>query len=422
MTVQANYVLSTMMTCFFSELAYLRYASGIGQENFQHPRRRSDNFDEKLDRFPFISIYVTLRALCEQSSLWRTYNAGEERLLFNKADFSDPVNSKLFHALDGIDDIKELVDRFASICVGAYTETPSLRDFIDGRFRYTRFASSLPRARSVERSRPTRAVELPTIPVAVYSAAPGNSPQPIPISSLPNPTSPSGGGRLFAIVGGASLAFIIVLTLLAYFVDRSRFSIRSSPRPVATKATSQIARHAPAVRPTRVIARATESPRLPTAEPTMQAEDVRTSKPPATSPPARTEDSSTAKRVVPQTPLPRAKQSAQPPAASGVSAVAPVAPRIVRPACAMPDAPARVVSLAPAQISDQKRTESSGKDVVLTVEVGADGAVIGATVKESAGDVTLDFAALNAVRHSSYTPAERACTPVPGTADVTVSY
>ena len=154
----------------------------------------------------------------------------------------------------------------------------------------------------------------------------------------------------------------------------------------------------------------------------MQAEDVRTSKPPATSPPARTEDSSTAKRVVPQTPLPRAKQSAQPPAASGVSAVAPVAPRIVRPACAMPDAPARVVSLAPAQISDQKRTESSGKDVVLTVEVGADGAVIGATVKESAGDVTLDFAALNPVRHSSYTPAERACTPVPGTADVTVSY
>ena len=407
---------------FLPELAYLHYASGIGQENFQHPRRRSDNFDEKLDRFPFISIYVTLRALCERSSLWQTYNAGEERLLFRKADFVDPTVSKLFQALDGIDDIKELVDRFASICMGEYAEIPSLRDFVDGRFRYVRFAPSLPGTRPVERPEPGRAVGSPATPVAVYNAPPTTSAQPIPLSSLPSRTTASGGGRLLAIIGGASIAFIVALTLLAYFADRSRVSVQSSPRNAGSPSTSQVAVLAPAVTPTRVIARATESPRLSTPKPTTPSEEPQTPKPAATQPTTPPEEKNTPEPIAAQSPSQGTAQTMQPSAASGVSAAGAVAARSLRPACATPDAPARVVTLAPTQLSDQKRTESGGKSVVLTVDIGADGSVIGATVKESAGDVTLDFAALSAVRHSSYAPAERACTPVAGTADVTVSY
>lgn len=69
-------------------------ACEVGHQHFQHPRRDAMFFDERLDRFSSLVIYLSLLALAEKPDLWATYH--DENLLFTRADFLSPDASPLF--------------------------------------------------------------------------------------------------------------------------------------------------------------------------------------------------------------------------------------------------------------------------------------------------------------------------------------
>lgn len=117
---------------YLPELAKLG-ASELGHRNFQHPRRDSQHFDAKLDRFAFIQIDVALRALEGRSSLWTQTLSEADAILFRANDLVDPASSNAFQLVSGIPGLERDVQNFAGICRAGYSDVPSLQDFVGGR-------------------------------------------------------------------------------------------------------------------------------------------------------------------------------------------------------------------------------------------------------------------------------------------------
>ena len=104
-------------------------ASEVGHQHYQHPRREARHFDEKLDHFSSIVIYLSLLALAEKPELWQEYH--DENLLFTKADFADPNASTLFQKIREIGpEHARLADALASAVVGPPESVPSLLDLV----------------------------------------------------------------------------------------------------------------------------------------------------------------------------------------------------------------------------------------------------------------------------------------------------
>lgn len=77
-----------------------RGSNETGHRNYQHPGRTASDFDGRLDAFSGWVVYVSLIALSLQPELWAQFHGGDECLLFRRADFDDPVASKLFKTLE----------------------------------------------------------------------------------------------------------------------------------------------------------------------------------------------------------------------------------------------------------------------------------------------------------------------------------
>ncbi|MDR1975609.1 MAG: hypothetical protein LBQ18_01310 [Campylobacteraceae bacterium] len=103
-----------------------------GTPNFQHPKRENA-WNAKLDRFAFIALYVALNALVERYSLWEELSCDAESIIFVAADYEDTKNSKAFHKLLQIENIKKDVQKFQRICESSFRKIPSLDDFIAGK-------------------------------------------------------------------------------------------------------------------------------------------------------------------------------------------------------------------------------------------------------------------------------------------------
>ena len=104
-------------------------ASEVGHQHYQHIRREAHHFDEKLDHFSSIVIYLSLLALAEKPELWQEYH--DENLLFTKADFADPSTSTLFQKIREIGpEHARLADALASAAVGPPESVPSLLDLV----------------------------------------------------------------------------------------------------------------------------------------------------------------------------------------------------------------------------------------------------------------------------------------------------
>ena len=69
----------------------------IGHSNYQHPARTAEDFDDRLDNFSALSIYLSLRALSADPILWR-FSSGEN-LIFSAPDYRAPLHSPVFQAL-----------------------------------------------------------------------------------------------------------------------------------------------------------------------------------------------------------------------------------------------------------------------------------------------------------------------------------
>jgi hypothetical protein len=70
----------------------------LGHANFQHPRRLAENYDDSVDNFSALVIYLSLLALAEDPALWKEFYT-VDNLLFVSADYKNPQNSKAFTRL-----------------------------------------------------------------------------------------------------------------------------------------------------------------------------------------------------------------------------------------------------------------------------------------------------------------------------------
>ena len=71
-----------------------------GDPDCQHPNRKNFDYDEKIDRFSALVIYLALLAISEKIELKSKYR-GEE-FIFSANDFKNPEKSELFKELDGM--------------------------------------------------------------------------------------------------------------------------------------------------------------------------------------------------------------------------------------------------------------------------------------------------------------------------------
>jgi hypothetical protein len=76
----------------------------LGHSNYQHPERRLTDFGIHVDNFSEWVIYISLLALARRPEIWEEVKGGDQCLLFRSSDFKDPEHSKVFNALEKIQD------------------------------------------------------------------------------------------------------------------------------------------------------------------------------------------------------------------------------------------------------------------------------------------------------------------------------
>lgn len=104
-------------------------ASEVGHQHYQHPRRNATHFDEKLDNFSSLVIYLSLISLAERPALWQEHH--DENLLFTKQDFADPASSQLFNKIRELGpEHTRLADVIAAAATGSPNEVPSILDLV----------------------------------------------------------------------------------------------------------------------------------------------------------------------------------------------------------------------------------------------------------------------------------------------------
>ena len=105
-------------------------ASEVGHQNYQHPLRDPHHFDATLDNFSALVIYLALISLAEQPDLWREFH--DENLLFNKADFINPDQSRLFQRIVSIGpEQRRIAETLSMAAMGSPTAVPCLLDLVD---------------------------------------------------------------------------------------------------------------------------------------------------------------------------------------------------------------------------------------------------------------------------------------------------
>lgn len=107
----------------------------LGHPNFQHPERSANDFNEKIDRFSAIVIYLSLNAIIYKPSLWPKYH-NSDNLIIKSKDISDLASSPVMADMNAIPEIRPLLERFVGVCHLDFARIPSLKEFIDGSFVY----------------------------------------------------------------------------------------------------------------------------------------------------------------------------------------------------------------------------------------------------------------------------------------------
>src|SRR5215469_1695088 len=111
----------------------LGQGSETGHKHFQHPERRASDFGPAMDRFSFIALDLSLKAVTADKSLYPKFREGGETIVFRANDFADPHNSEIFRRLLAMPKLKEEARAFAAICEGDLAAVPTLEEFLGGR-------------------------------------------------------------------------------------------------------------------------------------------------------------------------------------------------------------------------------------------------------------------------------------------------
>src|SRR6266852_2426553 len=127
--------------------------SETGHKHFQHPDRRVSDFGPKMDRFSFIALDLSLKAVIEDKSLYSKFREGGETVVFKANDFADPANSDIFRRLLAMPKLKEQARRFAAICEAPLAAVPTLDEYLTGH--------NIPAAKTQIKTQPSPAARLP---------------------------------------------------------------------------------------------------------------------------------------------------------------------------------------------------------------------------------------------------------------------
>ncbi len=110
-----------------------KQAAEQGLPSFQHPGRQARHFDETIDRFSTIVIWLALQAIAESPAIWRKHGPGVEGLLFSRQDFVRPHESAVLTALESISKLAPYVPNFRNVCLGPIEQVPTLGEFTGGK-------------------------------------------------------------------------------------------------------------------------------------------------------------------------------------------------------------------------------------------------------------------------------------------------
>src|ERR1700704_6085570 len=127
--------------------------SETGHKHFQHPDRRVSDFGPKMDRFSFIALDLSLKAVIEDKSLYSKFREGGETVVFRANDFADPENSEIFQRLLAMPKLKEQAPRCAAICEPPLAAAPTLDESLAG--------PNIPAAKTQIKTHPSPATRLP---------------------------------------------------------------------------------------------------------------------------------------------------------------------------------------------------------------------------------------------------------------------
>ena len=104
----------------------------VGHKHFQHPKRQGADFGPAMDRFSFIVIDLSLRALAEKPALFLRHSNGDN-ILFSAGDYLYPASSQVFADVRAIPSLTRDTDNFAKICQAPIDLVPALDDFLANR-------------------------------------------------------------------------------------------------------------------------------------------------------------------------------------------------------------------------------------------------------------------------------------------------
>lgn len=101
----------------------------LGHRHYQHPLRDAFFFDNRLDNFSALVIYLSLVATAEKPELWAECH--DENLLFKKDDFLKPTQSRLFAKVEAIGgEHRRLAEILEKACMNTPLVCPHLSDLV----------------------------------------------------------------------------------------------------------------------------------------------------------------------------------------------------------------------------------------------------------------------------------------------------
>jgi hypothetical protein len=137
--------------------------SETGHKHFQHPDRRAADFGPAMDRFSFIALDLSLRAVIADKSFYPKFREGGETIIFRANDFADPPNSEIFRRLLAMPKLKDQAQNFAAVCAAPLAAVPTLDEFLAG--RNIPAAQQPIRVSAAPQKKPSRAPYIPAYPV-----------------------------------------------------------------------------------------------------------------------------------------------------------------------------------------------------------------------------------------------------------------
>lgn len=105
----------------------------VGHKHFQHPQRTLKDFGPNMDRFSFIVVDLSLRALVADPTLYPRFREGGETIVFKANDYVDPANSEIFRILKGSATLRASAENLERICDASISQVPTLEDFLSGK-------------------------------------------------------------------------------------------------------------------------------------------------------------------------------------------------------------------------------------------------------------------------------------------------